>query len=247
MNVRHRRPTALVIGALAALLLMLLGTPGPAGAAGGPAMQTQARPLGQPLGAWSARWWQFVYQFPVHNPPYSDQVYNPLFDETGSQCTLGQSKRVWYLVGVINQSGTATRDCTIPKNVYLFIAILNAETDNACVDPPLGVRQLRREAAKIIGTTTELHATLDGSPVSDNLFGLRVESPVFSYTLPPDDNIAQYFGCDISGKVAPVVGDGYYVMLPPLSPGQHTINFGGTLGPPYNFTLDITYNLTVTG
>ena len=62
-----------------------------------------------------------------------------------------------------------------------------------------------------------------------------------------DDNVAQSFGCDVSGLVDPVVADGYYLMLAPLTPGQHTLNFGGTIGDPINFTLDITYNFTVTG
>ena len=35
-------------------------------------------------------------------------------------------------------------------------------------------------------------------------------------------------------------------MLTPLRPGPHTIRFGGTFGGPINFTLDITYHLTVT-
>ena len=47
------------------------------------------------------------------------------------------------------------------------------------------------------------------------------------------------------GIYAPAMTDGYWVMLAPLSPGQHTLEFGGTVGSPVNFTLDITYNLTV--
>ncbi len=40
------------------------------------------------------------------------------------------------------------------------------------------------------------------------------------------------------------VGDGYYVMLAPLSAGQHTVHFGGTFTD-WGYTLNITYHLTV--
>jgi hypothetical protein len=204
-----------------------------------------SKPFGASYGTWSARWWQYVYQFPIHNPPYTGPIYNPLFDETGSQCSLGQSRKVWYLVGVFNESGTVSRSCTVPSNVALFFPIINGEWDNVCpiMDPPLTDVELSQEAAAVIDTTAELHATLDGAPLSDDRFGFRVKSPVFSYTLPPEDNIPQAFGCDVSGIVYPVVADGFYLMLTPLSPGQHTINFGGTIP---GFSLDITYNLTVT-
>jgi hypothetical protein len=52
-----------------------------------------------------------------------------------------------------------------------------------------------------------------------------------------------------AGSTSPSVSDGYFVMLKPLSVGQHTIHFGGTadltpLGGPL-FIQDITYNITV--
>src|SRR6185436_3308563 len=48
-----------------------------------------------------------------------------------------------------------------------------------------------------------------------------------------------------AGTYGPMMGDGYYVMLRPLSKGQHTIHFSGTFGPPIGFTLDIVYDITV--
>ena len=246
-TVRGKRSWISFLAASLVLFTMMVGSSTSAKAASSASViPLSSKPFGASYGTWSARWWQYVYQFPIHNPPYTGPIYNPLFDETGSQCSLGQSGKVWYLVGVFNVSGTVSRSCTVPSNVALFFPIVNDEFDNLCVDPPLTVDELRQEAAQVIDTSAELHATLDGAPLSDHLFGFRVKSPVFSYTLPPEDNIAQFLGCDVSGTVYPVVGDGFYLMLTPLSAGQHTINFGGTLGPPFNFSLDINYNLTVT-
>ena len=40
--------------------------------------------------------------------------------------------------------------------------------------------------------------------------------------------------------------DGYYVLVPPLPPGPHTIVFGGTItDPDFTFTLHVTYTITV--
>jgi hypothetical protein len=244
ITARGKRAWIWFLAASLALFTMMVGSAASAKAANSASvLPLSSKPFGASYGTWSARWWQYVYQFPIHNPPYTGSIYNPLYDETGSQCSLGQSGNVWYLVGVFNLSGTASRSCTVPSNVPLFFPILNAEWDNLCVDPPLTVPELRQRAASVIDTTTELHATLDGAPLSDDLFGFRVTSPVFSYTLPPQDNIAQKFGCDVSGTVDPAVADGFYLMLTPLSPGQHTINFGGTTP---GFSLNITYHLTVT-
>ena len=48
-----------------------------------------------------------------------------------------------------------------------------------------------------------------------------------------------------AGTYAPAVADGFYLLLPPLTPGPHTIEFGGTgnLGAP--FSVDVVYHLRV--
>jgi hypothetical protein len=100
-------------------------------------------------------------------------------------------------------------------------------------------------------SASELHASVDGVPVGDldpattpyrACAGpaARCTGPAFSIAL-PDNNL---LGLP-AGIWAPAVADGYYLLLSPLPPGPHTINFGGTgnFGGP--FSEDITYNLTV--
>jgi hypothetical protein len=55
----------------------------------------------------------------------------------------------------------------------------------------------------------------------------------------PDGNI---FGVP-ADTYGPMVTDGYYLMLAPLSAGAHTIHFTASLGG--GFHLDVTYHLTV--
>src|SRR2546429_2581767 len=66
---------------------------------------------GKNYGEWSAVWWQYVFSISVHNPSRPRQILNPLFDEKGDRCGVDQpsSSPVFFLVGVVNVSGTATR------------------------------------------------------------------------------------------------------------------------------------------
>src|SRR5437764_1352063 len=65
---------------------------------------------------WSGLWWQFVSSIPATD--------NPLLDQTGADCTVGQSGSVWFLVGV-STSGRVTRTCTIPSGKILFFPVVN--------------------------------------------------------------------------------------------------------------------------
>jgi hypothetical protein len=92
-------------------------------------------------------------------------------------------------------------------------------------------------------------------PLKD-LYDYCAISPLFVYGPLPEDNVVAYFGYNaLAGStsaglpgVPPIhraAADGYYLILAPLPAGQHTIHFTGTFGRPFNFTLEITWNLTV--
>ena len=191
---------------------------------------------GETLAQWSADWWKWAYSMPVSQ--------NALFDTTGAQAFRGDVGKAFFLAGVIDVSGTATRNIELPSGTPVFFPVVNFEIDNAGIPPTtFSTQELRDQAAAFINGVNELHASVDGQAIP-GLFSRREISPVFSYTLPANDNIAQFFGVNISGPVSGAVADGYYVMLKPLSPGQHTVNFGGA-NPSAGFSLDITYNIDV--
>lgn len=193
---------------------------------------------GMTYGDWAAAWWQYVLSIPA--------VDNPLLDETGAKCDVGQGGPVFFLVGVFNESGTATRTCTVPAGKALFFPVLNYECDNL-VTPPTdpnewNLRTCAAEVADLIDVDS-LKVTVDGKKVK-KLEDFRVQSPVFNFFLPAG-SVVEAFGYPpgpISGKA---VTDGYYVMLKPLSPGNHVVHFEGSI-PAFGFTLSITYNLTIT-
>lgn len=185
---------------------------------------------------WTSEWWQWLFSLPVSE--------NPAFDETGAKAGTAQpNPKAFYLVGVFNESNTASRKITIPQNTPLFGPVINFQNDNVYNAEPLTVPQLRAQAAAYVDTAT-YSLELDGVQRSDLV--ARIKSPVFDYVLPAEDNIYQYFGVNITGRIKPAVSDGYWFYIPPLAPGTHTLRLTGsfpTYDPP--FSLAIEYEITV--
>ena len=192
-------------------------------------------PFGKSYGEWGAAWWQWVNAIPAPD--------NPLLDETGEKCMVGQHGPVWFLTGVNNISGTVTRHCAVPEGTALFFPILNIESAIG-LDPFPSVRELRDSNTAIMDLATDLLTELDGIPIR-SVDLLRFTSPLFSLTLPPDSLIqAQGNPAGVPGTYFPAADEGFYVMLKPLSVGPHTLRIHGEV-PSFGFVLDVTYHLTV--
>jgi hypothetical protein len=206
-----------------------------------PAMPVRSHPLGRSYGEWSALWWQWAYSLPVQR--------HPLFDS--ADCSEGQTGRVWFLGGALqfdeapNGDVVADRDreCTVPKGTFLFIPIINAEA--ATLEGNGTTEQaLRSAAAGLQDGAQNMTMSIDGVPVA-NVDDHRVQSPLFTYGPLPADNVLQFFGLDApAGATSLAVGDGVYVMVRPLPPGTHTIEFHGEV-PSFRLFLDISYEITV--
>lgn len=188
----------------------------------------QAHPYGKTYGEWSASWWTWFMSLPVTGP-----ITHPGVDGPDFQVTEGQSGHVWFLAAPF---GAVTRTCTIPADKALFVGLLNAEASSLKGYGTSAADQLAaaEEQAAAIAT---VFCAIDGEEVR-NLDHYEVASPQFTFTAP-----TPWFFGDIGGT-GTSVAVGYYVMLPPLSRGRHTIEFGGTL-PSYGLSMDMTYHLVV--
>jgi hypothetical protein len=87
-----------------------------------------------------------------------------------------------------------------------------------------------------------LSCQIDGRAVV-NLAAYRAVTPAGqAYMVAfPDNNV---WGIP-AGTYGPSVDDGYWLMLAPLSHGQHTIHFTAGQGSNPSFNLDVTYQITV--
>lgn len=186
---------------------------------------------GMSYGEWSAKWWQWNLSLPV------DQ--NPSYDE-GGDCSNGDNGQLgptWFLTGVNIASGTAVRDCTVPAGKALFFPIINTECSTLEAPPFYGSNEEELRDCAQGFHVGNVYAEIDGVAVQ-NLDRYLIESPLFTFIV-PENNI-----WGLPSGTGQSVSNGYFLMLPPLSVGEHTIHFGGTYID-YDFTLDITYNLTV--
>jgi hypothetical protein len=190
----------------------------------------KANVLGKSYAEWSSVWWQWALSLPV------DQ--NPFFDEgesvNGANDQLG---RVWFLTGVINESGTVTRTITIPPGVMLFFPVINTEASTLEPPPFFGSNEAELRDAALSFTFANVVATVDGAPVQ-NLADYMVTSQMFEFSVPENNVLGVPAGSGFS------VSHGIFLMLSPLSVGVHVLQFGGTSAD-FNYTLDITYVITV--
>jgi hypothetical protein len=203
-----------------------------------------SHPFGHTYGEWSARWWQWAYSLPVDN--------HPIIDPTGEKCGTAQTGPVWFLGGSF-AGGTINRTgCVIPAGKALFFPILNLECDNFPPQPVMSVSKLQAQCAFYMNTVMRVSAEIDGVSVKGlnlppNPYSspYRVFSPVFAVQLPDNNVPQQIFGYNTpKGSYSPLVGDGIYLMLRPLSVGKHTIHFHAGI-PLFGGDQDVTYTLMV--
>ncbi|MBV8709946.1 MAG: hypothetical protein JO182_26105 [Acidobacteriaceae bacterium] len=187
----------------------------------------------------SARWWQWVLTIPVPS--------NPTTDTTGANCYFGQTGRVFFLAGNNSNLPAVTRNCVVPSGKILFFPIINVECSN--VEPPpffgKNERQLRACADEFMDGTqlSSLKLTINNKALVKNLSAFRVQSPLFTYTVP-----ANNLQGVPEGTAATSVSDGFWIMAE-LSPGDYTIHFEGQIvsGPGAGSSQNVTYKLKVVG
>ena len=223
-------------GALALLLAVMTGL----AEAGPKPLPPNSNAYGEGYAELTADWLEWLFAIP--------NATSPLYDTDGSDAAVGQSGKVWFLVG--NDSGGDTeRTVTVPAGKALFFPIVNYFWVNLPEwgDTPWSPTQeawVRDFLADTVDTAQDLVLEIDGQPVP-NVSRLRVSGAVGACTLPvaAADNI---FGLDLNSGPHECVADGYWALLPPMSAGHHTIRFAGGFASS-GFSLDVTYNITVRG
>jgi hypothetical protein len=213
---------------------MLLGLLAPSASA---SSFTIVRPTekyaGKTYGQWSAAWWQWAANISEPN--------SPVTDDTGANCAVNQKGPVWFLAGTAG--GLATRSCTVPADKAVLVPIINAEWSTV-EEPGSTEEHLRAVAKDLIDHVTQTSASVDGTavdlgPVSEGRF--RFQSPLFTITFAPNN------GFGVTPGTGKAVSDGFWVMVKPLSKGQHAIDFQGTaVFGDFVFQVGVHYDLTVT-
>jgi len=259
MNMNQKNWQSLVTVFSTILGLLLAPAPRASADIGNPNPQVippHSHAFGKSYGEWSAEWWKWNFRLPATD--------HPAFSLDGANCDAGQSGKVWFLAGAFttevpeNEFATIIREsCSVPTGKAIFFPIINIEC-STIEQAPFGGQTPEELTSCAKGfvegpsaVVRDLSVTIDGK-VLENLETYRFQSPLFKFGFAdPNDNI---LGVDCSQQDcnnAQSVSDGYWIMLPPLSKGEHTIRFTGSFRDPQTndlfFGLDVTYELTVVG
>jgi hypothetical protein len=250
LSSKARVSRAVVRGLALAVALLVAASlaAAPAGAHRRPVVIPQ---IAKSYGYLSAVWWQQVFRIPA--------ATNPLLDTTGAHCADGQRGPVFFLHGFAG-AGSVERNCTVPKRKALFFPLVNAfDLHIPCPNPacdenttPQGVWDELHGAFNF--RVDSLYARVDGvavpnlDPASNRYRGCAGPDPAcgprsFPIRLPADNLLSQFAGGTLPpGVYSPTVADGFYLLLAPLRPGRHELEFGGTGS---GGAQDITYHLVV--
>lgn len=219
----------------------------------GPRILPPARAwYGRTYDVWAAEWWQWATDLPANEN-------HPLIDDGAMDCGLGQHGKVWFLGGTYGESGVAHRECEIPVGKALFFPVVNVLCSPLVGDfPPPPLLECPLNPVIEYGldfVVTPVSASIDGKKVGGLKKYYTLSEETFELGPLPDPNI--HFNEDHPdwappGAEAEAATGGYYLLLPPLSEGEHEIAFVGEIElftpdgiSVYYFKTDITYDLTV--
>ncbi len=174
----------------------------------------------RPYSEWSPEFWKWVL----------GQGLEPLLDDTGALCDSGQSGVVWYLAGT--WVGSVTRSCNIPAGRAIFVPVQNSVYLGFPYPEVYDEATVRASLAAGLDEQCTPIAVVDGQTIGD-MDQYRVQSPAFDAEVAPNP-----FG--VPDMTGPNVDDGWYLMLAPLAPGDHSIMFS-------SWGNIVTYDVTVTG
>ena len=220
-----------ILSIIALVAVLLLGTVYIASARGNRnpgVLPPNSREQGMTYGEWSVEWWQYVFSLPM------DQ--NPLVGATGAECAFELDSNV--AVVVVDPLSPEPIECEVPAGTTLFLDILSAECSTLEAPPFYGGNEEELRACAQAFILHDLEATIDGVAIQ-NIEAYIHTSPLFEFTLPAD-NILEVE----AGLTAQSVSYGAHLMLAPLTPGEHTIQFHASH--PDDFTVDTSYHITVT-
>jgi hypothetical protein len=195
-----------------------------------------AKPYGLSYPELIKNWWTWVFEIPAKD--------NPINDETGEKCSIGQPKNnsVFYLAN--NNGGASERTCKVPVGKGLLIPVMQVAISEAEL-PGASDEELAEAAKKDQDSVNSLYLKIDDKEYKyENLTKYRTDTEPFTVNIPPK----AAYGIERPGP-SKAVADGYYIITEPLAKGNHTIYFKSSLicsepdcAEP-NFVQDIKYNI----
>jgi hypothetical protein len=174
--------------------------------------RSKERPFGHTWQYWTTRWWQWFLSIPKVKYPAIDNIDSNYYDEQSDP-------NVCFLASTTG--GRVERTIKIPSGKAILYPVINVTISNS-EDPTLNNDMEMISFVKShIDDIVKKQASIDGEQlfISEKF---RVQSPPFKFSYPPNN----IFGA----RAGPTrgVGDGYWIFLRPMKPGEHTISTYGS-------------------
>lgn len=196
-----------------------------------------AEVLGTSIKDWTENWWTWGLQ--------AQNDTNPLTDPTGDNADVNNDGPVFFVAGTFG--GPAERSFSVPEDTPLLIPVLNNIALVFDTDMPGEADRLLAQWEPTVGN---LFATIDGVPVN-NVESYFVKTDYFTPGSPQSgsllDTVLDPFNLPATEDLYPSRASGWWLMIEGLTPGQHTISYGGTFednGTPK--TVSVTDHIKVT-
>ena len=203
---------------------------------------------GKSIAAWSAEWWKWAWNSPAGA--------DPLNDTTGALANQANNGPVFFLAGS-NSNGPVTRSFNVRADQALLMPMINywencpGDVSISCGPSylPDPKPQMLANSTFYKNATTNVFATIDGTPVANpgshwevsEFFSGGIAQPGTTLT-----TLYANFGINIIGQdIAPSLASGYYVMVTGLTPGAHTLTYGGSTTAFGPFEYQVTANINV--
>ena len=179
------------------------------------------KPFGFSYQDYVIAWWKWLISIPKDR--------NPDPDNTGERSTEGQDPNfpVFFLSSG-NPDLKVQRKCQIPSNKGIFIPIMPVEVSDKEVDELKNMKSklpiidyMKRKAKKDQDGVTELYLKIDEDEYQlETLRKFRINQTDVFDVIFPSNNI---YGTEPGPSKA--VADGHYIIINPLSEGEHRIKW----------------------
>jgi hypothetical protein len=177
----------------------------------------EARPFGKSYAEWSALWWQTIYSIPFDD--------NPLATGDCHAGSGGPNGQVAFIAAPLGPDISSV--CSVQEGQAILFPLSSFANDYPCPDPSFepapgqSLEDFLREGAEaLIDLVESVSLRIDGKEVR-NLSRNRVGSDLF--LIDGDPSLTATFDPCVTGEPQPAVSDGYWVMITPLPPGEHSL------------------------
>jgi hypothetical protein len=187
---------------------------------------------GETIAQWTQDWWTWALQAPA--------ATNPLLDTTGADAAVNNpgasTGPVYFIGGTFDPLTSADRTFEVPGGKALLIPMLN-QFDT--LDPKSVENMVMADFQKSV---TSLFADIDGVSVKNPQSDL-VRTDFFSMGPTQPGSLVEQLGAPVGVDLSPTKSSGYWLMVTGLTPGEHTLHFGGSLS--NGFSTEVTDHITV--